>query len=162
MIFRYTYIILLSLLLPLIGYSQNATVQGNVSMPSLIDLEVTYPNNLQIGFDNLEEFAHGKEYRNCINLSVKSNCPWVVSVKSRDNMFSAQSSGKSIISPDIISLKESRSVAYTPVSNVLTPLIISNNDDVINQYTLDLKMATPWNAEGGQYGLNLIFSISAQ
>ncbi len=162
MISRYTYIILLSLLLPLSSYSQNATVQGNVSMPSLIDLEVTYPNNMQIGFEDLEEFAHGKEYRNCINLSVKSNCPWVVSVKSGNNAFKSTSNVRTSVSSDIISLKPSGSSAYIPLTNTPTPLLFSDNDDVVNNYTLDLKMDTPWNAEGGQYGLNMIFSISAQ
>jgi hypothetical protein len=160
MIVRYINIAILALM-PLAGFSQNTSVQGSVSMPSLIDLEVSYPNNLQIGFDNLEEFAHGKEYHNCINLSVKSNCPWVVSVKSGNNEFKSSNTQASVPS-NIISVKPSGTPNYIPLSNMPVPLLVSDNDNVVNQYTLDLKMDTPWKAEGGQYGLNLIFSISPQ
>jgi len=85
-----------------------------------------------------------------------------VSVKSGNNAFKSTSNVRTSVSSNIISLKPSGTNSYIPLTNSPTPLLFSDNDDVVNNYTLDLKMDTPWNAEGGQYGLNLIFSISAQ
>ena len=161
---RIAYIYIIGLLSPLSAFAQNngTSIQGNINMPSLIQLDVNYPENLNIGFDNLEEFAKGKVYPNCINLAVKSNCPWVITVRSGNNDFATAAKTSTTVPSSIISVKPSNSNEYVSVSTTPKPLLVSDNDNVINNYHLDLKMGTPWNAEGGKYDLNFVFSISAQ
>lgn len=157
------YTLFLAFGLPLCAVAQSrASVNGSVNMSPLLQLDVSYPNNLQLEFDDLTEFSKGKVYQSCINLSIKSNAPWVVSVRSGTQSFSAPANSGSAIPSNLLSLKPSHKTEFIPVTNVPTPLLYSENDNVENQYTLDLKMSTPWNAMGGQYGLNFIFSISPQ
>lgn len=158
------FIFIASIGFPLFANAQsNVSVNGSINMPPLLQLDVNYPDNLNLEFDDLEEFAKGKVYHSCINLSVRSNSPWVVTVKSGNNNFLPLSSGNaSNVPASILALKPSNRAEFVPVTNVPVPLLYSENDNVENQYTLDLQMNTPWNAEGGQYGLNFVFSISPQ
>ncbi len=57
-----------------------ASVSGSISMPALLNLNVSFLNSPNIRFANESDYNSGKIFSSYIKLNVASNIPWIVSV----------------------------------------------------------------------------------
>ncbi len=158
--------LIIALFIPIATFGQRVDrqaaitgVNGNISMPALMSLDIIPLANQSLSIQTFPEISDGKVYRAYVKLKVKSNSPWVITVRA-DNRY--LSSGKSIageLPAGTFYLKQSGSSNYVLVSNSAQPLIYSNNDLIENEYYIDLKVGPSFDYRGGQYDFNLVFTI---
>ena len=146
-----------------IAQVKTAHLDGSIHIPTLVDLDVDFAvNDFNLRFDEWEQMDNGRVYQNAIHVYVKSNAPWIVKVKSRDPYYNSLSvQGSTNIPSQLISIRPSGSPDFLPLTTAQQTILASTNNNIENHYYLDLKMDTNWISNGGNYNLNVAFSLSA-
>lgn len=151
------------------GYSQpelvtsaSQSAAGSIVFPALQSLKVELLNNEPIHFSDPTDYTNGKVVPNFCRITVISNVPWVVMVKPASNdLFPSQQSSPENIPASIFEFK-SKTGSFLKLSNNERPILISNNNKVLNVYDLDLRANPSWNYGGGTYNLNVVFTLTPQ
>lgn len=136
-----------------------ATVSGFIEIPALMEIAVTHAESKEIVFSTVDEYNNGITSRGFANIKIRSNTPWVVSVMT-DQSFSTNSNIG--IPASAFSLKETSKSRFMPLSNTPQTLLISNNNSIENNYSIDMKLTPRFGLYGGLYSANLIITLSQQ
>ena len=135
---------------------------GSLEIPSLLSIILSQPGTQQLQLNKWSDFTSGKEYPGVCNVTIMSNVPWMMSVRAESPYFTPLSADAGDHVP--VSLVEVKTDpgTYKTLSTNPEMLIQSTNNNIVNQYTVDMRLKRPFGLEGGQYTTDLRFIISAQ
>jgi hypothetical protein len=137
------------------------SVSGNINVPALQSLEVTIVNSKPISFKSDKDLADGKEFKEFYKLTIKSNTAWSVTYNASGSAFTGLTNNAADNLPaEIIFIKNTNDINYTPLTNSPQVLISSKNEKIVNEYYCDVKINPSWKYSGGSYNLGIIFTLA--
>lgn len=138
-------------------------VPGSISMPPMIEINIADLNTQGFHFGGVSEYSAAKFIPGCYNLSIAANAPWLVTVRTSSPYFEKLSpQGADDIPVSLIGIKKSTSGTFTQLSSLPQTLVQSENNNIHNNYLLDVSMAPPMNYEGGHYSVHILFYATLQ
>lgn len=160
---------ILLLFLSISGWAQSGgnphnsmvTVNGYIEIPSLLSLNIVENNHQQLVFSSIDDYSYGKVLSNIANLNVKSSCPWVISIMTSES-YAHSSSSNEDVPVSIFSLKESNSNNFVVLDNSPQTILVSSNNNIENNYGIDLRVKPEFGSSAGEYSTNVIFTLSKQ
>ncbi len=159
-------LLLAILILPLSAIGQSYTtaqqsLSGSITIPSLVNLNITPVGDVSLNIMNMGERALGKQFNNYLKVRVRSNRPWIISVMNDSRYFTKPAGANSGLVPtNIISMMADGGSHYVNLDTSPQPLIQSNNNAIENNYFIHLKVGPTLDFHGGQYHTNFIFTIT--
>lgn len=159
---------ILLLFLSISSWAQNAnphsgmvTVNGSIDVPALLSLNIVSNNQQQLVFSSIDDYSYGKVLSNIANLNVKSSCPWVISIMTNES-YAHSSSSNEDVPVSIFSLKESNSNNFVVLDNSPQTILVNSNNNIENNYSIDLRVKPEFGSRAGDYSTNVIFTLSKQ
>lgn len=137
------------------------TVSGYIEIPSLLSLNILPNTQQQMVFSSIDDYTYGKVLSSIANINVKSSCPWVISIMTSET-FAHSSSSNEDVPVSIFSLKESSSNNFVVLANAPQTILVSENNNIENNYAIDLKVKPEFGSRAGDYSTNVIFTLSKQ
>lgn len=137
------------------------TVNGYIDVPALLSLNIVANNNQQMVFSSIDDYSYGKVLSNIANVNVKSSCPWVISIMTSEN-YAHSSSSSEDVPVSIFSLKESNSNNFIVLDNSPQTILVNSNNNIENNYSIDLRVKPEFGSRAGDYSTNVIFTLSKQ
>lgn len=147
--------------LPLLLFSQSikaqSTANGSIVIPSLQSVNIDVLDDKPMSFSNIAEFRDGKLVPSYGSLTIKSNVPWILSAKLNPMSFK-----NGIVPPQLISIKLQGTNQFINLTENYTPILVSSNDLITNQYLIDLKVNPQLNVLQQLLMLDIQFKVSPQ
>jgi hypothetical protein len=147
----------------LTGSINENKVVGNIVIPTLQSLTIKTTSNAPLQFSTGDEFSNPKILNKFYTIVVKSNVPWTVSVEPASDLKDGsllQSEG--VFPANLISLKKSAENTFITLTGNQQELLKSDNNNIINIYSLDVRINPGWKYAGGFYSLGLVFTLTPQ
>lgn len=146
------------------GNFSSASAYGSVNMPTLMSIDCsTSPSHENIVLNSFESYNNGVVVPYFVNINVKCNRPWVINMMADGKFMNKMSSDGSPNMPvGIYSLKSVSNNEYIALAPAPQTILRSENNLVDNSYSLDLRLKPEYGYQGGQYGVNIIFTLSPQ
>ncbi len=158
-------IIILSFFITSVKAQFGGSVFPFLEIHPFMKLEVNTTNNkdIEFVFNNDQQLLNGVSLNNGLNVKIKSNRNWQLNVSSQGDFFVEQSNNSQLISATVLSIKKQTDAIYKNLS--ASPVILANggrgsDKKSGNFFSLDLKATPGLDYEGGDYMLNLIFTLS--
>lgn len=144
---------------------QHAEATGYIGIPSIQSLTVTKRGNTFLSFDEVIDYENGKVCESCFNANVKSNVPWMISVRSADKFLTTSGAIGQASTSSIFSIRGNNSASFSPVS--YSPVILASGNATTSEkegvnIPVSIKALPGFNQNSGVYQLDLIFEITAQ
>ena len=133
---------------------------GSISIPALLSMDVSIAAQQDIKFASWADFTSEKILYGFFTVDVKATMPWVISVMSSSPYFTSTEAGSGSMPVGLFRLKSTVANAFLPLSIVAQPVLINSGNEVDSRHSIDVKVDPPWNYRGGQYSLNVMFSIT--
>lgn len=145
--------------------SFQASVSGSATVYAIQSLTLT-GGSIIPNFTSFEHYLNGVEVKGYLNIGVKSNKAWTLSVKAQNAHFSPMSAGGSTNMPSsVLSVKPSTSSDYKTISTTSQTIKTGNKGDTNasgNAFQLDIRYNPGFSYKGGIYTLGLIYTLSQQ
>lgn len=113
-----------------------------------------------------DDFASGITMGSYLNVVVKSNVAWTLSVQAQNAYFSAMSEGGSTNMPaSVLSIKPSSSSNYFNLSTSSQTLKSGGKGSSTapgNAFSIDVKFSPGFSYKGGIYTIGLMYTLSQQ
>lgn len=141
----------------LLSYHLSAqhSANGSITIPVLQSVDVVLLNEKPADFSSITNYANGIEIISYGKMVVKSNCTWLVSARINEEALPPNERNKGLVS-----IRVAGSNKYIPLSGNLTPILVSNNTNIRNEYLIDLRIDPKLNFKAGAALLDLSFKVA--
>ncbi len=141
----------------IVNTSGTATIDPiqNISMTNLINLTT---------FSTISDYQNGITNNNYASFAIKSNVPWMVNVAAQSAFFNALTPGASTDMPaNILGIRINGTTNFSTISTSNAQLKTGSRGDASssgNTFYVDLKFSPGFNYKGGQYSINLLYTLT--
>ena len=144
------------------GQSYMKATTGIVNIYPLIELNITSLMSDLVNFSSPLDYNQDKIVNAQYDVSIKSNQPWVVTVRSNAHVFTASGGGSADVPVSYVGLRKHNTLPFIQLTTSPQMLLTNENINVVNNYLLDLKVSPPWDYHGGTFTTTLLFTASHQ
>jgi hypothetical protein len=144
------------------GQTYIKSVSGTVNIYPLIEMNINTLMSDQINFSSSLDYNQDKVVNSQYDVSIKSNRPWQVTVRSNNPVFTASGGASENVSVGLIALRKHNTIPFIQLTTTPQMLLSNENNNVVNAYSLDLKVSPPWDYHGGSFTTILLFTASHQ
>jgi hypothetical protein len=132
-------------------------LNGNINIPRLQSVTVEQLDERAVDFSTIQDYADGKVVTAYCHITVKSNFPWKLVGK----INSTGILGESSTSADgLISIQKQGSNTFIPLSVNPTVILNSSNNNIVNEYTFNLKVDPKLKITKEVLMMNLAFALA--
>ena len=146
-------------------YSFSGSTSGNINVSSIQSLTLSGGTTVPT-LSTTDDFASGVTMAGYLNVVVKSNVSWTLSVQSQNSYFTAMSQGGSTNMPaSVLSIKPSSSSNYFNLSTSSQTLKSGSKGSSTtpgNSFSVDVKFSPGFSYKGGIYTIGLMYTLSQQ
>jgi hypothetical protein len=146
-------------------YSFSGSTSGNINIASIQSLTLSGGTTVPT-LSTTDDFASGITMGSYLNVVVKSNVAWTLSVQAQNAYFSAMSQGGSTNMPaSVLSIKPSSSSNYFNLSTSSQTLKSGGKGSSTapgNAFSIDVKFSPGFSYKGGIYTIGLMYTLSQQ
>ena len=146
-------------------FSHSGTASGNITVFSVQSLTLT-GSTIIPSFESFSHYTNGITMSQYVEIQVRSNVNWTISVQAQNAYFSPLSQGASTNMPStVLSMKRSDVSSYTPVSPSGHTLKNGGKGGAGkpgNTFTVDVRFHPGFGFKGGIYTLGLLYTLSQQ
>lgn len=153
-----------SVLFSNLSFGQNTTKTQTVVLTINNILELDFDNttqNLGFSFVTAEDFESGKINLNAAGLKVRSNKPWIVSVKANTENFTTTGTGDTDVAASKLAIRKNGATVNIPLTTAEQTLATGQKGGFgLNTFTIDY-LANPGYISPATYNLAVTFTVTA-
>jgi hypothetical protein len=146
------------------GQSFNGTINPTVSVQTIMNLTVTQ-NIASLNFSTLDQFNNGITISNYSTVQLKTNTPWICTIKTTTAYFSASGGSASANMPaSVLQMALSTSPTYYTLSTTDQQINAGNQGDLTepgNIFNVNLKATPGYDYGPGTYSITLTYTFTA-
>jgi hypothetical protein len=135
------------------------SISGTISMPLLQNVKVEILNNSPLTFETLDEIQDGKIIKSYCRVTVISNAPWTLSVKSNAPFLLNSDPRRPAMSSEMISVKAMSQVSFRPLTADFQEFYENQENQLVTVFEVDVRVKPSLKTTDGNYDANLVFSI---
>lgn len=146
-------------------YSFSANLTGNITVFAIQSLTMTGGTVIP-SFNTFEDYQNGIEVSGYLNIAVKSNVSWTLSVMAQNAVFAPMTANGSTDMPaSVLGIKTNSMSSYLPSGTTAQTLKTGNKGDHNapgNSFQVDLRYNPGFSYKGGIYTLGLVYTLTQQ
>ncbi len=133
------------------------SASGQIDIPRMHSITPLVLDEKPIDFSSISDYKNGVIISEYCKILVKSNYAWKLNAR-----FSKESAGNTAASKNLVSVRVSGSKDFIPLSTTPTTIQVSNNDNISNEYYIDLKIDPKLGVNANLLLLNIDYTLAAQ
>lgn len=137
---------------------------GLIRVGAILDISMTNLVNLT-SFSSINDYQNGVTSNNYASFAIKSNATWMVNVSAQSAYFNALTPNASADMPaSILGIRVNGASNFTPISTSNVQVKTGSRGNTTtpgNTFNIDLKFSPGFNYKGGQYNINLLYTLTA-
>lgn len=133
------------------------SASGQIDIPRMHSITPLVLEEKPIDFSSISDYKNGVIIPQYCKVLVKSNYAWKLNAR-----YSKESAGSTAITNNLVSVRISGTKDFVPLSSTPTTIQVSNNDNISNEYYIDLKIDPKLGVNANLLLLNIDYTLAAQ
>ncbi|PZP50647.1 MAG: hypothetical protein DI598_05115 [Pseudopedobacter saltans] len=110
------------------------TATGSVNIPALQSIRADNLQSSNIDFTKLSDYHDGVEIKSFCKLTIKCNYAWKLKIQVVNTSYNGK------IPVGVVSVRLPGNNKYIPISENATTVLVCNNDNISNEYLVNLRI----------------------